>query len=505
MTLPGMYYASVESALPGSSGLPRVIHIEVAMKIGIPDFHLTGLAPSRARSILDRVTCALQMTGIRLNHRTVNLNVEGESDPRFQDLLDLPVAVALLQALGYTLPGSPGARPAFIGKLALDGQVRILQMPGRILAMADLLGFHSVLSHFPETVPGIAHSSCPVQIESLKALFSPEPEKISVRELESVKTSSSTLDAAPDSSRFRFSWKAMRAAVAASAGRHSLLCMGPPGSGKTTLAHAIYDMLPVANARECREIYLRLPESGGEVIRRPFRRPHHSVTRVAMIGGGSPIRAGEVTEAHNGLLLLDELGEFRRDVLQSLREPLDSQMVHISRGSDREELPCSLWFVATANACPCGMFGSTEICKCSAGAVRQYQARMLGALQDRMDMELFLENSESVVSMNVVQVWYENLMQAQKDRWKDGFKFNAEVLDVESFLFEDSHTDGEFDRITAGFSNRKKHRIRRLARSIADMSGAAWIQMEHLLEALRYTSAWNLISQENAKVPSRSD
>ncbi len=500
-----MDYAAVQTVLPDGAGVPTELKLEVAIKTGIPDFHVTGIPPSRARSLSDRVLCALQMHGIRLNHRTLTLNVEGDPDPRLLELLDLPVAVVLLQSMGYFMPALPRDRHVCLGKLSLDGQIRILEAPGRILAAADYLEVPYLVSHFPETIFGIPTGTQPIQLGSLNALFAKheseyrrtplfrnrqwEPRRLNFDQV------------------FRpYSWKAMRAAVAAAGARHSLLCLGPPGSGKTVLAHFIYEVLPAPDIWEAKEIYLRSSESDGEILRRPFRRPHHSLTRVAMIGGGTPIRSGEVSEANHGMLLLDELGEFRRDVLQSLREPLDSQQVHIARGIHRRILPCAFWFIATANACPCGMAGSRDfVCRCSPSSVRQYQARMLGALQDRMDMELFLESDSEAVSLDLAEEWYFNLIEAQRDRSGGKLLFNSEIQDLDSFCVFEGGVQSRFEKDTEGLSHRKKHRIRRLARSIADMSGAAWIQMEHLLEALRYTSAWNFISQENAKAPSRSD
>ena len=502
-----MEYASLQTPLLNSAGNPVVLTLEVVVRTGIPEFSFSGIAPSRARDITERVVCALQMNGIRLKHRNVTLHAEGQVDRHLEELLDLPVAVVLLKALGYSLPGLSGAGQACLGKLSLDGSVRRLLQPGRMLSVAGTLEFHTLTANYPDQIVTSFGSAAPVNLTDVASMLESQksrdnPSVICIGEGQDQK------QVPPFSLKNRnYNWVAMRAAVASAGARHSMLCMGPPGSGKTTLAHLIYEMLPLPDSTECREIFLRM--NGSEKtseVHRPFRRPHHSITRVAMIGGGSPVKVGETTEANHGMLLLDELGEFRREVLQSLREPLDSQKVHIARGAQKEQLPCIFWFMATANACPCGMAGSSEgICQCNAGAIRQYQARMLGALQDRMDIELFLESDSDSVSRELVLEWYQNLLNAQEQRYRQsGVRYNSEIEDWNFCAFNDQQTEDLFCAETSNMSNRKSHRIRRLARSIADMSGAAWIQMAHILEALRYTySDWNSISQENAKAPSR--
>lgn len=492
-----MEYSSFRAPCLNTAGNPEVVLLECVMKTGIPEFQVAGLAPSRAREAMERLSCGLQMHGLRFGHKRITVNVEGRPDPDLVELLDLPILVTILLAQKNRLPGLMG-KATCLGKLSLSGAIRPLNQPARLLAVAGHLGFQRMLSHISYPLKLCDGSATPERIETIQDLLRGNEKPVNCSPI----IEREQIGPVSQAGSITYGRKVMRAAVAAAEARHSLMCLGPPGSGKTTLAGAIYEMLPPADETEAREIFFR-NQSEQEPGQRPFRRPHHSSTVVAMIGGGTPIRCGEVTRANHGMLLLDELGEFRREVLQSLREPMDNYFVHISRGNHREALPCHNWWIATANPCKCGMAGSSGVCRCTEASVRQYQTRMLGALEDRIDIQLFVESDGACTGWDEINFWRENLRNAQQKRTRSGgYRFNADIEDLERWCILAGGVYERFHRETEGWSNRKKHRIRRLARSIADMSGAAWIQMEHLLEALRYSYAGMAISQESAKAPS---
>lgn len=530
-----MNYQSIQAPTFSSAGEPLEVSIEAAIRTGIPDFRISGLPPWAAREMNDRILCALQMSGFRVGHKTITVHLGGNPDPAILEELDLPVAGCILKALGHSTIVDGDERASLLGKLSLSGEVRPLLFPGRSLVAAGTLGFAQLYCNIswkiPQELP-IPGSAIHGPLGRLKDVVSSatagppsifrmgatapsvgliggeqenhrllDPNSYCLEQWHAPASETKTPPALPYS---RF---VLRAAVACAEGGHSLLCIGPPGSGKTTLAHLIYDMLPPARDDELRSIYLRTNAlSEQESIMRPFRRPHHSATRVALVGGGKPIRAGEVTLACHGLLLLDELAEFKREVLQALREPLDCGKVHLSRGAVQEVLPARFWTVATSNPCPCGLFGSGMQCQCGAEARHRYQLRLLGPLQDRMNMELFLASEKTEFPVEEVNEWRKRLRTRQVERArKHGCRYNSAL--PEELLPFSPDAEHRFRQESGPWSNRKRIGIRRLCRSIADMSGAAWIQMEHLLEGLRYADLPGnvAISQGNATTPWQSD
>ncbi|MCB1140386.1 MAG: ATP-binding protein, partial [Leptospiraceae bacterium] len=377
-----MKYASL--LVPGfsSAGQPVRARIESATRTGIPEFRISGIPPARARDMAERIQCAFQMSGLRPGHKNIVVHIEGNLDAYFLEELDLPVAACVLGALGYELHGTEEGS-SYLGKLLLSGHIRPLPDLIRYLVAARMLGIESLLANGSEmdtrslsayyrlASPGknghgensadpgrsMARGRIVLCLRDLLR-FSTAPPPIQPEYSDFLKAKSHgrtdgekapdlVVDAVPerdahshgqilhsflslnsdgDSASLPYSRFVLRAAVAAAGARHSLLCLGPPGCGKTTLAGLIYALLPPMDESELKRIFLSsfYEIEGPGRIARPFRRPHHSATRVALVGGGTPVRAGEVTLANDGLLLLDELGEFRRDVLQALREPMDS-------------------------------------------------------------------------------------------------------------------------------------------------------------------------------------
>ncbi|MCB1304813.1 MAG: ATP-binding protein [Leptospiraceae bacterium] len=498
-----MKYWSVQCPLFNSWGGPESVRIEVAIRGGLPGLHIFGVAPSVARNTAERIRCAFQMSGIKWPYRTVVAEI-GDHDPALTDLLDLPLAGCLLACLGYQVNGLQSGN-GLLGRMNLSGRVQTLEEAPRHLAGAGILGYESLQCNTAEArlllAPGAAR---PRPINHLNDLFAPLPPPLECDVAPPLMPAS--LSNILDTAVLNYSRHVWRAAVACAEARHSMLILGPPGAGKSLLAQSVYYMLPPPSEKEQSVLAL---QSGSEADRfhRPLRRPHHSITRTGLIGGGSPVRPGELSRSSHGMLLLDEMGEFQRQVLQALREPMESGEVHLSRGQSFVRLPFRSWVVGTSNACPCGLRGSAnKRCLCTDATVESYLMRILGPLQDRMDLQLFIQDQELDVldDLSVVEQWRCELWKAQRQSER-GY-YNGELPDAsleQICRFENERVELVWKEECAELSHRKRNGIRRLARTFADMSGAAWIQMEHLLEALRHAPAASsqIILQGNAKVP----
>jgi len=366
----------------------REVRVEVDVHRGLPAFTIVGLPDAAVRESRERVRAALVNCGFEFPLRRITVNLAPADLPKAGPGLDLATAAALLAACGQ-LPAGMDDSCALAGELALDGSVRPV---AGALAMAEaareLGGERLIVAAANGSEAALVENLTVSPLERLDQLPGliagewkpPVPRPLALEQAA----------AGPDIADLRGQPSLRRALEVAAAGGHSLLMVGPPGAGKSLAARRLPSILPPLRREEALEV-ARIASvagrlNGGGPVARPFRAPHHSISSAGLVGGGNPPRAGEVTLAHRGVLFLDELGEFGRQALEALRAPLEDATVTVTRARHRVELPCRFMLVAAANPCPCGHGEDDERCRCTPFAVRRYQAKLSGAVADRIDI-----------------------------------------------------------------------------------------------------------------------
>jgi magnesium chelatase family protein len=502
-----MFVRLISFALSGIDALP--ITVEVDVSPGIPSFDLVGLPDAAVREARERVRAAIRNGGWAFPTQRITVNLAPAHTRKGGASFDLAIAVGILGASGVVPPSSL-ERLAFTGELALDGSIR--KVSG-VLAMAltarresylalvvpascapeGALGGGTVLgaSHLGELVDHLNGHQC---LASVTAPYEAVPR----------------VQAGPDFEDVKGQLVARRAMEIAAAGGHNVLLMGPPGAGKSLLARCLPGILPPLTKSEAFEVS-RIHSVAGTLTEgrlmetRPYRAPHHCASRAAILGGGAPLRPGEITLAHGGVLFLDELPEFRREVLEGLRQPLEEGQVIIARAHGTITYPARPMLVAAANPCPCGYLGDdTRPCSCPSAAVTLYRSRLSGPLLDRFDMQIFLspvrydhwgatspqnlpENSRSV-RLRVELAHKRQLARFEGVDQRCNAHMTVSQMRRYCRLPEgaDQVMRQAIERL--GLSLRGHDRVVKLARTIADLAASPNIEIAHLTEALQYRS-----------------
>ena len=471
----------------------REVRVEADVRQGLPAFALVGLPDAAVREARERVRAAIVNAGFEFPQKRITANLAPADLRKVGPGFDLALAAAVLAATGQ-LPADALADLVLAGELALDGEVR--PVPGT-MAMAEAAARSSAraivvaAASGPEAALVAGERVVPIdRLDQLAALGGPgePPSPPALRP--SLNGDAGLADLAD----LRGQPGLRRALEIAAAGGHSLLITGPPGAGKSMAARRLPSIMPPLGADEALEVArvasaCGLPIAAAIARRRPFRAPHHTISTAGLIGGGNPPRAGEVTLAHRGVLFLDELPEFERGALEALRQPLEDGSVRVTRVRYSLELPCRIQLVAAANPCPCGCGPRSGSCTCDPAAVRAYEAKLTGALADRVDISVGVEQPDltSFTEPGEGSAAVRDRVLAARERQRGRIgddRANGELAAVEIEIGDRLERLLADAGLAIGLSGRGRERVIRLSRTLADLDGRERVELGHVEEAL---------------------
>ncbi len=487
----------------------KLIEVEVDLNVGLHSFNIVGLADKSLNEARERVNSALKNSGFKppnRDNRKITVNLAPADIKKTGSQYDLAIALGYLLASGQTLKTNATDK-IFLGELALDGTLRPVSGALNIAQMAAERKFKCLfLPEANAAEAAVIKELKIIPLKNLKDAVEFLEEKIFIEPARFEPPDFKNLEDVVDFSEIKGQENAKRAMTIAAAGGHNLLMVGSPGVGKSLLAQALISILAPLSLEESIEITKIYSAAGiknrGLITKRPYRAPHQTASPVALVGGGSSPRPGEISLAHRGILFLDELPEFRRDLLEALRQPLESGFVQITRVKESLKFPAKFTLVAAMNPCPCGYYGDPEHkCSCSAYDVIRYQKKISGPLLDRIDLQIHVDrvkvselrkNKKTESESGKLRKKVEAAREIQKERFQKNnlkIRLNSEMSSkqCEEIIDFDSEAEKFLETLDKDWlSPRGYYRLLKAARTIADLEESAKVKAEHLAEAFSY-------------------